>query len=75
VTSGPLTDDRASDRDHLGVEIPLDATEPRRPDLVCSAQYEERHAGAAQLHHDHPLAPDIVRFANPFVVPLTFPAA
>jgi hypothetical protein len=37
-TSGPLTDDRASDRDHLGVEIPLDATELRRPDLVCSAQ-------------------------------------
>ena len=26
-TSGPLSDDRARDRDHLGVEIPLDATE------------------------------------------------
>ena len=30
-TPGPLTDDRARDRDHLGVEIPLDATELRRP--------------------------------------------
>ena len=56
-TSGPLTDDRASDRDHLGVEIPLDATELCRPELVCSAQHEERHAGAARLDCDHPLAP------------------
>jgi hypothetical protein len=32
-----LTGDRASDRDHLGVEIPLDAAELRRPDLFCSA--------------------------------------
>jgi hypothetical protein len=56
-TSGPLTDDCASDRDHLGVEIPLDAAELRRPDLVCSAQHEDRHAGAARLDRDHPLAP------------------
>src|SRR5205823_2227066 len=36
-TSGPLTDDRASDRDHLGVEIPLGAAELRCPNFLCGS--------------------------------------
>ena len=54
---GALSDDRAGDRHHLGVEIALRAAELCRPNPVGRAQCEERHARSPRLDHHHPLAP------------------